>query len=500
MNAKELLRLGVPLGEATRRATDFISRFVLGGGDKARLAEEVAAVVANPAAFVDDALRGEFAKALLAAPPPPRTEPVKYRQWGEGLDHEAVMQMERACLLPVSVAGALMPDAHVGYGLPIGGVLATENAVIPYAVGVDIACRMKLTVLDLPLRDLEQKQDRLARALEAETRFGVGANFKHRREHEVMDADWSVSPITKQLKDKAWSQLGTSGSGNHFVEFGVFTAHGELPQARTPAELSQAGTPAPLPSPAGTPGPLTSPAGAPATLPAGTYVALLSHSGSRGTGAAVCDHYSKIAFARCRAALPSELLRLAWLPLDSAEGQEYWNAMELMGRYAAANHACIHRHIAAHLGAPVLFELENHHNFAWKERHVIGGVEREVIVHRKGATPAGAGVLGIIPGSMAAPGFVVCGKGHPESLNSAAHGAGRAMSRKAANEKFNWKDVNRYLKQQGVTLLSAGLDEVPMAYKNIREVMAAQSDLVTVLGEFQPRLVKMAPAGERPED
>ncbi len=230
MNTKEFLRLGVPLGEATRRATDFVARFILGGGDKSQLHAEVAAIVANPPAFLADDLRKELAKALLNAPPPPRAEPVKYHQWGEGLDHEAVMQMEKACLLPVSVAGALMPDAHAGYGLPIGAV------------------------------------------------------------------------------------------------------------------------------------------------------------------------------------------------------------------------------------------------------------------------------LGIIPGSMAAPGFIVSGKGNVESLNSASHGAGRAMSRKAANEKFNWKDVNRFLKQQGVTLISAGLDEVPMAYKDIRDVMAAQSNLVTVLGEFIPRLVKMAPAGERPED
>src|SRR5579871_5261484 len=194
MNAKDLIRLGVPLGEATRRATDFISKYILSGGDKTRLQEEITAVLANPAAFVNDALRGDFAKALLNAPPPPRAEPVHYRQWGEGLEPDAVMQMEKACLLPVSVAGALMPDAHVGYGLPIGGVLATENAVIPYAVGVDIACRMKLTVLDIPVRDLEQKQDRLGRAIEAETRFGVGATFKNRREHEVLDEDWSASP------------------------------------------------------------------------------------------------------------------------------------------------------------------------------------------------------------------------------------------------------------------------------------------------------------------
>jgi tRNA-splicing ligase RtcB (3'-phosphate/5'-hydroxy nucleic acid ligase) len=464
MNTKDFLRLGVPLGQSTRLATDFVARFILGGGDKSRLHEEVTAIVANPSAFLADELRQDFAKALLSAPPPPRAEPVKYHQWGEGLDHEAVMQMEKACLLPVSVAGALMPDAHVGYGLPIGGVLATENAVIPYAVGVDIACRMKMTVLDIPVRELEQRQDRLTRAIEAETRFGVGASFRERRQHEVMDADWSVSPVTKQNKDKAWSQLGTSGSGNHFVEFGLFTAHNKIKE-----------------------------------LEAGTYVALLSHSGSRGTGAAVCDHYSKLAVSQMPD-LPSELKRLAWLSLDSQAGQEYWNAMELMGQYAAANHACIHRHIVAHLGATVLLDFENHHNFAWKEKHVIGGVEREVIVHRKGATPAGADVLGIIPGSMATPGFVVSGKGNSVSLNSASHGAGRAMSRKAANEKFNWKEVNRFLKQQGVTLISAGLDEVPLAYKNIREVMAAQKDLVTVLGQFDPKLVKMAPSGERPED
>lgn len=474
MNTKDFLRAGVPLGQATRLARDFVARFVLAGGDKSRLREEVAAIVANPPAFVEDPLRGEFARALSQAPPAPHAGLAKYQQWGEGLEYEAVMQMEKACLLPVSVAGALMPDAHVGYGLPIGGVLATDNAVIPYAVGVDIACRMKMTVLDIPARDLEHKQDRLARALEAETRFGMGASFRERRHHEVMDADWSVSPVTKSRKDKAWSQLGTSGSGNHFVEFGLFTAHGGIANPTGQAERA-------------------------VPLPAGTYVALLSHSGSRGTGAAVCEYYSKLAFAQFKD-LPAELKRLAWLPLDSQEGQEYWRAMELMGRYAAANHACIHRHIAAHLGAEVLLDLENHHNFAWKERHVIDGVEREVIVHRKGATPAGEGVLGIIPGSMAAPGFVVSGKGHAGSLHSAAHGAGRAMSRKAASEKFNWKDVNRFLKQEGVTLISAGLDEAPLAYKNIREVMAAQQDLVTVLGEFMPKLVKMAPAGERPED
>jgi tRNA-splicing ligase RtcB len=464
MNTKDLIRLGVPLGEPIRRATDFIAQFVLSGGDKSRLAEEVEAIVANPALFAEDPLRKEFAKAIVNTPPPSRAKPAPYRQWGGRLEEEAVNQMEKACLLPVSVAGALMPDAHVGYGLPIGGVLATENAVIPYAVGVDIACRMKLTVLDIAVDDLDRRQDRLTRAIQQETRFGVGATFRERRTHDVLDADWSVSPITRGNKDRAWAQLGTSGSGNHFVEFGIFTAHEKIQG-----------------------------------LEQGSYVALLSHSGSRGTGASVCDYYSKIA-ARKHPELPKELQRLAWFSLNETEGREYWAAMELMGRYAAANHACIHKHVAGNLGAQVLLDVENHHNFAWKEKHLIGGIERDVIVHRKGATPAGEGVLGIIPGSMASPGFMVRGKGSAESLHSASHGAGRVMSRSQAVKKFNWKEVNQFLRQQGVTLISAGLDEVPMVYKNIREVMAAQHDLVKVVGQFDPKLVKMAPHGERPED
>lgn len=383
-----------------------------------------------------------------------------WRQWGDDLDSNAIEQMVHACRLPVAARGALMPDAHVGYGLPIGGVLATRDAVIPYAVGVDIACRVKMTVLDLPLRKLERGADKLRRAIETETRFGIGAHFKERREHAVMDDDWSVTHVTARLKDKAWSQLGTSGSGNHFVEFGVLETDGALPG-----------------------------------LPPGKHLALLSHSGSRGTGAEVCDTYSTIAMDQ-HPELPKEVKHLAWLSLKGHAGQEYWAAMELMGRYAAANHACIHRAIARHLGAEVRFDLENHHNFAWKEVHD----GEELVVHRKGATPAGAGVLGIIPGSMATRTFVVRGLGSDVALHSAAHGAGRRMSRKAAFQKYDWKFVSPVLKERGVELISAGLDEVPMVYKDIEQVMRAQADLVQPLATFLPKLVKMAPAGERPED
>jgi tRNA-splicing ligase RtcB len=394
-----------------------------------------------------------------------RESDAPYRIWGEGLEPDAVKQLQNACRLPVAVAGALMPDAHVGYGLPIGGVLATEDAVIPYAVGVDIACRMKMTVLDLPVSAMVDDQARLTRALERETRFGVGGSFKTRRQHDVMDADWRVTKLTADLKDRAWAQLGTSGSGNHFVEYGQLTV------------LNDA-----------------------VGLPAGEYVALLSHSGSRGTGAQIASHYSKLA-QKARPELPRELSHLAWLDLSSEPGQEYWAAMELMGKYAAANHSLIHRHIARALGVEVRLDLENHHNYAWRERQRLpDGSEADVIVHRKGATPAGRGVLGIIPGSMGTPGYVVRGKGSAASLNSAAHGAGRRMSRTKAKQTFTWDAAQRFLRDRGITLISAGLDEVPMAYKDIEQVMAAQQDLVEPLARFQPRLVKMAPSGEPPED
>jgi len=395
----------------------------------------------------------------------PRKESAPYRIWGSGLEADAVQQLKNGCQLPIAVAGALMPDAHVGYGLPIGGVLATDEAVIPYAVGVDIACRMKMTVLELPVTALADDQERLTRALQRETQFGVGASFKARRQHAVMDADWSFSKVISGLKDRAWAQLGTSGSGNHFVEFGQLTV------------LDDA-----------------------VGLARGEYLALLSHSGSRGSGAHIAQHYSRLA-RDLHTELPKELSHLAWLDLSSEAGQEYWAAMELMGQYAAANHALIHQYIARALGQEVLLDVENHHNFAWRERHRLpDGSERDVIVHRKGATPAGAGTVGIIPGSMGAPGYVVRGKGVAASLNSAAHGAGRRMSRTKAKATFNWDDTRRFLRERGVTLLSAGLDEAPMAYKNIDEVMAAQQDLVEPLARFDPKLVKMAPGNEPPED
>ena len=295
-----------------------------------------------------------------------------YTIFGKDLDFGAISQMEDALSLPVAVKGALMPDAHMGYGLPIGGVLAVRDAVIPYAVGVDIACRMKLSILSLPFDGYDAHAQALRKALETRTRFGVGEEFSNPLQHPVMDEDWNISPLVKSLKDLAHKQLGTSGSGNHFAEFGKLIL--------TRDDLG---------------------------LKAGEYLAFLTHSGSRGSGARIAEHYSNLA-KRLHPELGKPLNNLAWLDIQKGDGMEYVKAMELMGRYASANHEIIHDAVLDFLGETALVTIENHHNFAWREK--IGLLE--VMVHRKGATPAGKGVLGIIPGSMADPGFIVRGLGN----------------------------------------------------------------------------------------
>lgn len=464
MRGSELKQMGYPQGNTTTLALNLVGTACESGWDVDDVRDVLENLIEEPSNYADHPIFGELVDALGERVLfEERDQPAPWRQWGSGLDPAAIDQLENACRLPVSVSGALMPDAHRGYGLPIGGVLATDGAVIPYAVGVDIACRVKMTVFDMPVSAIQEDKNYLAKVLEDETRFGIGAYFEEAHDHAVMDLDWDVSPVTRRLKEKARHQLGSSGSGNHFAEWGVLTL----------AEDGEHDL----------------------GLNKGQYLALLSHSGSRGTGAQVASHYSKLA-REWHPELPKELEHLAWLELDSELGQEYWAAMELMGEYAAANHAVIHREIVDALGARVLVDVENHHNYAWKEEHD----GREVVVHRKGATPAGKGVLGVIPGSMTDPGFVVRGKGEASSLESAAHGAGRVMSRRQAKRTITWADLQTKLDATGVTLLSAGLDEAPAVYKDIEAVMSHQNDLVEIVARFDPKIVKMAPPGEPPED
>ncbi len=616
------------------------------GQDETQILEKLDAVLADPDKWTGDPIFFEVASEILSRERNDaskwadalRETALPYEVWGaDGIDPAAGAQMRDALRLPVAVAGALMPDAHVGYGLPIGGVLATQGTVIPYAVGVDIACftgdtlvpladgqthtmrdlaqrdqpfvvfsitptqrivaaratchqtresmalveveldngetirctpdhrfmlrdgsycearnleaqtslmpfysrcnengvevqqpdsgtwqrvapdaiftqcvtldvaptsirlgarnhkvvavralatredvyclsvpdwenfalavgvfvhncRMRLSIYDVSPNIMGQHKGRFEKSLVEQTQFGAGCKWSGRdqKEHDVLDDDdWRASRFLHGLRGKAIEQLGTSGGGNHFVEWGEFTLDEDS------AEWG---------------------------LKAGQYLSLLSHSGSRGVGFKIANEYSRLARG-LHPNLPDVVKHLAWLDMDSDAGREYWIGMELAGRFASACHEIIHREVARAAGFKEVAAIENHHNFAWRETMADGS---EAIVHRKGATPAGEGVLGIIPGSMADPGYVVRGKGVMASLNSASHGAGRAMSRRAAKDSITSGQVRKYLEYRGVKLLGGGLDEAPMAYKNIEEVIGAQRDLVDVLGQFAPKIVMMA--------
>jgi len=382
----------------------------------------------------------------------PQAQPLKI-YGGKDIEGLTKRQIELALRLPIAIQGALMPDAHVGFSLPVGGVLATENAVIPYAVGVDIGCRMALSVFDLGEKYLPMNAHALKTALGAYTHFDMDGGLPFEQEHEVLDRlEFGATDLLRKLHGKAVRQLGSSGGGNHFVEWGAIEMF----------EPNSVG------------------------MPAGRYLALLSHSGSRGLGASVAKQYTSIAMDTCK--LPREAQPLAWLSLDSEAGQEYWLSMNLAGDYARACHDRIHANLSRALGEKPVIRVENHHNFAWEE---IMWNDKKAIVHRKGATPAHRGELGIIPGSMASPGYLVRGKGAAESLNLASHGAGRRLSRGKANESFTVSAMKKILSAAQVTLIGGSPEECPLAYKDIETVMQAQQALVDVEGKFTPRIVRM---------
>lgn len=458
IRGKELLKIGYPEGPAIGMAINMVLKH------HKRLKKQEALdllqdVLENQEKYKGDAALSRIVDALnyeKESPIIPLKETgISYPAYGENqIEQGAKDQMNIAARLPVTVQAALMPDAHQGYGLPIGGVLATNNAIIPYGVGVDIGCRMCLTVYDLSPKVLDTEREKFSDLLKMNTRFGFSA-FENPMDDALFERkEFKEIPKVKSLFGKARAQIGSSGGGNHFVEFGV---------AKITDEHNEFG------------------------VPVGEYVAVLSHSGSRGMGAQIANHYTKLAMEKTP--LPKEAKHLAWLDLDSADGMEYWLAMNLAGDYASACHDHIHRRMAQSLGLKPIAKVENHHNFAWKEQTEDG---QEVIVHRKGATPAGKGVLGIIPGSMTAPGYIVRGKGEPLSINSASHGAGRQMSRTQAKNNITQRTMKNTLAEQGVHLIGGGLDEAPQAYKPIKKVMAAQTDLVEIVGEFLPKVVRMA--------
>ena len=460
IKAKDLKKINYTSNKAKSLAIDIMSKHFK-HSSKAEKIEILENVLLHPENYKNhetlSILAAEFIEEVVevsAVSYELKERPLNYKVYGKKfITEDTLKQMDTAMRLPVSVKGALMPDAHLGYGIPIGSVVATENAVIPYGVGLDIGCRMSLSIYDVPAEYIKRNHFQYKTALKKQTHFGIGKRQDTYEEHAILDRkEFQELDILRKLHGKAKGQIGTSGSGNHFVEVGVV----ELPEDNT------------------------------FKMPAGNYVGVLAHSGSRGFGATIANYYTQVAIDKCW--LPQGAKHLSWLDLNSEAGQEYWIAMNLAGDYAKACHDVIHRKMAKAMGLKPIVKVENHHNFAWKE---VQADRQELIVHRKGATPAQKGELGIIPANMCDPGYIVSGLGVDDALQSASHGAGRKLSRKKAKNSISGSEVKKQLKQLGITLIGGGTDEAPRAYKNIEDVMSNQKDLVKVEGRFFPRIVRM---------
>lgn len=370
------------------------------------------------------------------------------RVWATDVDAGTLEQAGHLARLPFAAGPvALMPDTHVGYGMPIGGVLATEGAVIPNAVGVDIGCGMLAARLDLAAEELTR--ERLAATL-GRIRKAVPVGFGHHAAPQQLS--WTPGgAIGEREHERARTQVGTLGGGNHFIEI-------------------QAGD------------------------DGRAYVMI--HSGSRNVGYKVAEHYNAVAKglnARWHSTVPPEW-DLAFLPLDADEGADYMAEMAACCMFALVNRE---RMMWAVLGAvqdavarPVEVETwrDVAHNYVAAERH--GG--RSVLVHRKGAIRASAGEFGIIPGSQGTRSYLVRGLGNPLSYESCSHGAGRRMGRKQAQRELDLAAEQARLDAAGVLHAVRGkgdLDEAPGAYKDIDEVMANQTDLVEVMTTLRPLAV-----------
>ena len=457
---KELSKLGYTDNVARSVAIELVTKNCKHFSNE-KICELLQNIKQCPEQYKQDAVWGKLAQILSPDKQTVmnyelRESPIHYYIYGEdGIDELSKKQMEVAMRLPVTFAGALMPDGCAGYGLPIGGVLATtEDVVIPYAVGKDIGCRMSLTILDAGADYLEKYNDRAIEALVYNTAFGLDGVLPFKQYHPLFDkSEFREIPVLKKLREKAVMQLGSSGKGNHFVDICEI----KMP-TNNALELSE-----------------------------GKYIGILSHSGSRGLGANIADYYTTIAKETCR--LPRQAGPFAWLSLNTEAGQEYWKCMEIAGDYSAVNHECIHYNVAKALRLKPLVCVSNHHNFAWRDMLPNG---RTIIIHRKGATPAHLGELGIIPGSMTAPGYIVSGKGCAEFLYSASHGAGRIMSRLDARNSVSRYALKKLLAEKNVTLIGGNTEEAPQAYKRIDKVMESQKELVSIEGKIIPRIVRMS--------
>jgi tRNA-splicing ligase RtcB len=381
------------------------------------------------------------------------TEKTPIKLWLDDIEGGALEQARNLANLPfVFKHVAVMPDAHVGYGMPIGGVMASEEMVVPNAVGVDIGCGM--CAVQTSLANIATEQ---LKAVLREIRRTVPLGFKHhlQRQNEklmprIKEGQLADLPIVAREFPSALTQLGTLGGGNHFIEI-------------------QKGNDG--------------------------HIWLMIHSGSRNLGYRVANYYNRLAIQlnqQWGSKIPSQW-QLAFLPATSDAGRAYLREMRYCVDFAFANRKLMMDRVQAALLAvvqPVFFgELLNiAHNYAAVESHY----DKKVIVHRKGATRANPGEIGIIPGSQGSPSYLVKGKGNPESFASCSHGAGRKMGRKQAQRQLDLAQEQKKLDDQGIihAIRHPGdLDEATGAYKAIGEVIDNQLDLVEVLVELRPLAV-----------
>jgi tRNA-splicing ligase RtcB len=378
-----------------------------------------------------------------------KTEKVPIKLWLDDIEAGALDQAKNLANLPfVFHHVAIMPDAHQGYGMPIGGVMATEGVIVPNAVGVDIGCGMCAVPTDL--KNLEPAD---LKKVMAGVRNLIPLGFNHHktpRDESWMPVVHGKLPLVEQEYRNARAQVGTLGGGNHFIEI-------------------QRGS--------------------------DCRVWLMIHSGSRNIGFRVANHYNQLAIEisqKAKSPIPKEW-QLAHLDLATQAGQTYLAEMEYCVEFALRNRllmlAMVEEALIEQMGEVEFGEVINiAHNYAAPEKHF----GREVLVHRKGATSAAENQLGIIPGSQGSKSYIVRGLGNPESFRSCSHGAGRLMGRKEAQRSLDLEKEKARLDRLGVihALRSRrGLDEAAGAYKDITTVIAAQTDLVEVVVELTPLAV-----------
>jgi tRNA-splicing ligase RtcB (3'-phosphate/5'-hydroxy nucleic acid ligase) len=373
---------------------------------------------------------------------------VPVKSWCCGIELGAMKQVANLTKLPFVYGHvAIMADCHEGFGMPIGGVIACKDIIIPNAVGVDIGCGMCAVQTDLAAASMDSET---VRTVLNRVRSAIPMGFGHHKKDQAWKGFDSAPdfPVIQRELDSARRQLGTLGGGNHFIEI-------------------QAGNDG--------------------------HVWFMIHSGSRNFGYKIAEEYHRLALKDCNkhnVELPDK--DLAYLDINKDAGMEYKAAMDYLLSFAAANRQLMKETVCEifrdETRCGFVHEINIHHNFAAQETHY----GRTLVVHRKGATRASKGVEGIIPGSMGTASYIVRGKGNPDSFESCSHGAGRVMGRNEANRKLTFEQVRQSMK--GIVLDSwpkgrkgkIDLSEAPQAYKNIDAVIEAQKDLVDVLVRLTP--------------